>query len=171
MKSVIRFLTGMALCASLLIAAAGCSGYWYRSPEYVVVDRSALNYVQIFYQASETAPRVRCLMRDGNIILLVGHSVTVGDDFNIDYRKRAFGDIKEHTLSLGPDSFRDTLQTLVNAGILRYSRPDSDAPVYPKVLVKCNINHCVRDQFVYDETLIAEIEAQLTRYRLAGQQL
>ena len=50
---------------------AGCAPYWYRSPEKFTVKNSRLNWVQIFYQASEDAPRVRCDMtNNGQIAIL-----------------------------------------------------------------------------------------------------
>jgi hypothetical protein len=148
---------------------AGCAPYWYRSPEKFTVKNSRLNWVQIFYQASEDAPRVRCDMtNNGQIAILEGHSVTVGDDFNIEYDKKEFGDVRKYYYSMRPEMFDMTLQLLVDAGLLEREKPDEDAPLYPKVLVKANINHVKQDKFTYNELLISEIRTLLFQYKMSG---
>lgn len=151
----------------LLFGFMGCSPYWYKLPENFVVQPSGLNYVQIYFQASEDAPRIRCDLRNGQAIIRVGHSVTVGDDFNIEYEDRNFRDDRKIHYSMTPEYFSDALQSLVDAGLFKEEKPSKDAPVYPKVLVKANVNHHVIDKFTYDETLIAEIQSQLFQYRMS----
>lgn len=151
---------------SLLIVCA-CSPYWYRQLETFTVTPSGLNYVQIYYQADEAAPRIRCDLRDSQAIVRVGQSVTVGDDFNIEYEDRHFQDDRKIHYSMGPQFFTDALQALVDAGLFKEEKRAKGAPLYPKVLVKANVNHHVIDKFTFDETLIAEIRSQLFQYRMA----
>lgn len=164
----------MKRLASLLtlaaLALAGCSPYWYRAPEQFVVEESRLNWVQIYYQESPTAPRVRCDMRnDGQITILEGMSVTVGDDFNIDYRDPAFGDVRKYYYQMDPALFRQTLQLLVDTGLFVVEgEPEEDTPLYPKVMIKANVNHKKIDKFTYDEALQNEIRIQLFQYKMSG---
>ena len=53
----------LSLCLLALCACAACSPYWYKKPDRFLVQNSRLNWAQIFYQASESAPRVRCDLR------------------------------------------------------------------------------------------------------------
>lgn len=153
----------------LLLCGAGCSMYWYKSPEEFTVQDSRLNWVRIYYQASETAPRIRCDMtNNGHVTLLEGHSVTVGDDFNIEYHKKDFGDVRKYSCTLSPEMFNATLQVLVDAGMMKVEKLDDDAPLYPKVLIKANINHVVQDKFTCKEALIDEIRTLLFQYKMSG---
>lgn len=159
-----------SLLALAVLALAGCSPYWYRAPEQFVVEESRLNWVQIYYQESPTAPRVRCDMRnDGQITILEGMSVTVGDDFNIDYRDPAFGDVRKYYYQMDPALFRQTLQLLVDTGLFVVEgEPEEDTPLYPKVMIKANVNHKKIDKFTYDEALQNEIRIQLFQYKMSG---
>ena len=159
-----------SLLALAALALAGCSPYWYRAPEQFVVEESHLNWVQIYYQESPTAPRVRCDMRnDGQITILEGMSVTVGDDFNIDYRDPAFGDVRKYYYQMDPALFRQTLQLLVDTGLFVVEgEPEEDTPLYPKVMIKANVNHKKIDKFTYDEALQNEIRIQLFQYKMSG---
>ncbi|HIV09184.1 MAG TPA: hypothetical protein IAC79_03630 [Candidatus Spyradenecus faecavium] len=159
-----------SLLALAALALAGCSPYWYRAPEQFVVEESRLNWVQIYYQESPTAPRVRCDMRnDGQITILEGMSVTVGDDFNIDYRDPAFGDVRKYYYQMDPALFRQTLQLLVDTGLFVVEgEPEEDTPLYPKVMIKANVNHKKIDKFTYDEALQNEIRIQLFQYKMSG---
>ncbi len=153
-----------------LLLLTGCASDWYMPAEKFQVERSRLNWVQILYQAQEDAPRIRCDMRnDGMITILEGRSVTVGDDFNIDYEKATFGDVRKYHYTMPPDLFRETLQVLVDSGLLERKTPDEDDPVYPKVLIKANINHHKIDKFTADPDLIAEIRTQLFQFKMSGQ--
>ncbi len=153
-----------------LMLLTGCASDWYMPPEKFTVEQSRLNWVQILYQAKEDAPRIRCDMRnDGIITVLEGHSVTVGDDFNIEYDKATFGDIRKYHYTMPPDLFRETLQVLVNAGLLERKPAEEEDPVYPKVLIKANINHRKIDKFTADPDLIAEIRTQLFQFKMSGQ--
>lgn len=152
-----------------LCTGVGCSAYWYRLPEKFEVQNSRLNWVNIYYQADEDAPRIRCEMSDsGQIMILEGHSVTVGDDFNIEYHKRDFRDIRKYYYSMDPEMFRVTLQMLVDNGLLIREKLDEDSPVYPKVMIKANINHTTVDKFTVKEDLIAEIRSLLFQYKMSG---
>lgn len=159
-----------SLLALAVLALAGCSPYWYRAPEQFVVEESRLNWVQIYYQESPTAPRVRCDMRnDGQITILEGMSVTVGDDFNIDYRDPAFGDVRKYYYQMDPALFRQTLQLLVDTGLFVIEgEPEDDTPLYPKILVRANVNHKKIEKFTYDEALQNEIRTQLFQYKMSG---
>ena len=46
--------------------------------------------------------------------------------------------------------------------------PDDDTPLYPKVLVRANINHKKIEKFTYDEALINEIRTQLFQFKMSG---
>ena len=165
-----RFYSCLCLFLLALGVGCGCSAYWYRSPEKFTVKNSRLNWVQIYYQASEDAPRVRCDMtNNGQVAILEGRSVTVGDDFNIEYEKKDFGDVRKYYYSMRPEMFDMTLQLLVDSGLLVREKPDEDAPLYPKVLVKANINHVKQDKFTYNELLISEIRTLLFQYKMSGQ--
>ena len=165
-----RFCSCLCLFLLALGVGCGCSAYWYRSPEKFTVKNSRLNWVQIYYQASEDAPRVRCDMtNNGQVTILEGRSVTVGDDFNIEYEKKDFGDVRKYYYSMRPEMFDMTLQLLVDSGLLVREKPDEDAPLYPKVLVKANINHVKQDKFTYNELLISEIRTLLFQYKMSGQ--
>lgn len=165
-----RFCSCLFLFLLALGVGSGCSAYWYRSPEKFTVKNSRLNWVQIYYQASEDAPRVRCDMtNNGQVTILEGRSVTVGDDFNIEYEKKDFGDLRKYYYSMRPEMFDMTLQLLVDSGLLVREKPDEDAPLYPKVLVKANINHVKQDKFTYNELLISEIRTLLFQYKMSGQ--
>ena len=165
-----RFYSCLCLFLLALGVGCGCSAYWYRSPEKFTVKNSRLNWVQIYYQASEDAPRVRCDMtNNGQVAILEGRSVTVGDDFNIEYEKKDFGDMRKYYYSMRPEMFDMTLQLLVDSGLLVREKPDKDAPLYPKVLVKANINHVKQDKFTYNELLISEIRTLLFQYKMSGQ--
>lgn len=143
--------------------------YWYRSPEQFTVQSSRLNWVHIYYQANEKAPRVRCEMtNNGQITILEGHSVTVGDDFNIEYDKKNFGDVRKYYYSMPPEMFNATLQMLVDAGLLKIEKAEADSPMYPKVMIKANINHVKQDKFTFDETLISEIRTILFQFKMSG---
>lgn len=150
-----------------LLACAACSPYWYKQPEVFTVAPSGLNYVQIYYQAAEDAPRIRCDLRNGQAIVRVGRSVTVGDDFNIEYEDRHFQDDRKIHYTMSAPFFTAALQALVDVGLFKEEKPDKDAPIYPKVLVKANVNHHVIDKFTFDEALIAEIRSQLFQYRMS----
>lgn len=153
----------------LLFFGVGCSAHWYRLPEKFEVKNSRLNWVNIYYQAEESAPRIRCEMSDsGQIMILEGHSVTVGDDFNIEYHKKDFRDIRKYYYSMDPEMFRVTLQMLVDNGLLVREKLDEDSPVYPKVMIKANINHVTVDKFTVNETLIDEIRSLLFQYKMSG---
>lgn len=153
----------------LLISNMGCSAYWYRSPDQFKVSNSRLNWVHIYYQENEKAPRVRCKMTDsGQIEVLEGHSVTVGDDFNIEYHKKEFGDVRKYYYSMGPAMFNETLQLLVDNGLLAFEETDEDDPIYPKVMIKANINHVKQDKFTHKEALIDEIRTLLFQYKMSG---
>ncbi len=152
---------------SLLAAVLGCSPYWYKQPETFAVAPSGLNYVQIYFQSAEDAPRIRCDLRNNQAIVRVGRSVTVGDDFNIEYEDRNFQDDRKIHYTMTPQYFTDALQALVDAGLFKDEKRPRDAPLYPKVLVKANVNHHVIDKFTFDEALIAEIRSQLFQYRMS----
>lgn len=163
-----RLILSFALCA--LCACTACSPYWYKKPDRFVVQSSRLNWAQIFYQASENAPRVRCDLRDnGQITILEGKSVTVGDDFNIEYHKPDFGDVRKYYYQMDAEFFRETLQLLVDTGLMDEEEIGEEAPVYPKVMVRGNINHHVFEKFTVDPDLIAEIRAQLFQFKMQGQ--
>lgn len=163
-------LSRVVLLALALLPLAACSPYWYKLPEKFTVQDSRLNWVQIFYQASESAPRVRCDMRDsGMITILEGKSVTVGDDFNIEYAKPNFGDVRKYYYKMDPEMFRQTLQLLVDAGLLKEEKIKEGDPVYPKVLVRGNVNHRVVEKFTVNPDLIAEIRTQLFQFKMSGQ--
>ncbi len=158
----------VALFASLL--CCGCATDWYLPEEKFVVQDSRLNWVQIFYQAKENAPRIRCDMTNNGVItVLEGHSVTVGDDFNIEYDKKHFGDVRKYHYTMPPEMFTETLQVLVNVGLLERDTPTEEDPVYPKVLVKANINHHKIDKFTANPELIAEIRTQIFQFKMSGQ--
>ena len=150
-----------------LLALCACSPYWYKLPETFTVQPSGLNYVQIYYQSAEDAPRIRCDLRNAQAIVRVGRSVTVGDDFNIEYEDRHFQDDRKIHYSMTPQFFTDALQALVDAGLFKEEKPNKDSPIYPKVLVKANVNHHVIDKFTFDEALIEEIRSQLFQYRMS----
>ena len=153
-----------------LFALTGCSPYWYKHPEEFQVVDSRLSWLQIYYQAGPEAPRVRCDMRnEGQITILEGKSVTVGDDFNIDYAAPSFGDVRKYYYQMDPTLFRQTLQLLVDTGLFKEEgEPDDDTPLYPKVLVRANINHKKVEKFTYDEALINEIRSQLFQFKMSG---
>ena len=155
------------LAAGLL--AAGCSPYWYKHEDAFTVQPSRLNWVQIYYQAREDAPRMRCdYKNNGVIIVLEGHSVTVGDDFNIEYDKASFGDIRKYVYRTSPEVFRDYLQALVDQGLLVEEEAKEEDALYPKVMVRANIDHHRLNKFTFKEGLIDEIRAQLFQFRLSG---
>ncbi len=152
-----------------LLCWTGCNAYWYRGPEKFTVQNSNLNWVQIYYQATESAPRMRCDMRNGGkVTLLEGHSVTVGDDFNIDYEAATFGDVRKYYYSMSSDMYTGTLQLLVDAGLLEHTEPKEDDPIYPKVMIYANIDHNVIKKFTTDPELIAEIRSLLFRFKMGG---
>ncbi len=157
------FLPLLPLVATVL----GCASDWYKLPDRFTVQSSSLNYVQIFFQESEDAPRIRCDLRNNQAIVRVGRSVTVGDDFNIEHEHRDFQDDRKVHYSMTQAHFNDTLQTLIDLGLFNEESADEDSPVYPKVLLKANINHHVIDKFTFNELLIDEIRMQLFRYRMA----
>ncbi len=160
----------LALLALPLLLLAACSPYWYKHPDEFVVQDSRLNWLQIYYQQSETAPRVRCDMRNnGQISILEGQSVTVGDDFNIEYDKPGFGDVRKYYYQMDPELFRQTLQLLTDTGLfVEEGAPDDDTPIYPKVMVRANINHKKIEKFTFNPDLIAEIRTQLFQFKMAG---
>lgn len=153
----------------LSLFTAGCSAYWYKDNPGFTVQDSRLNWVEIYFQETAEKPRVRCFMGDnGQITILEGHSVTVGDDFNIDYEDRNFGDVRKYHYTMDRRMFRDTLQVLVDLGLLRLEEPDETAPIYPKVMVIANINHRKIHKFTTNQDLIAEIRAQLFQFKMSG---
>lgn len=157
------------LLLPLLALLPACSPYWYRHDETFVVQNSRLNWLQVYYQASEDAPRIRCDYKDnGSIIVLEGHSVTVGDDFNIEYDKATFGDVRKYHYTLDPQTFREYLQMLVNCDLMKIEKPDDDTPVYPKVMVRANINHRRVEKFTFNPDLIAELRTQIFQFKLTG---
>ncbi len=158
------------LVALSIVWMTGCSPDWYMHDEHFEVQNSNLNWVQIYYQATESSPRVRCDMRNGGqVVILEGKSVTVGDDFNIDYANPNFGDVRKYHYTMPADMYRDTLQHLVNVGLLERNEPKEDDPLYPKVLIYTNIDHNVTKKFTSDPELIAEIRSLLFRFKMAGQ--
>ena len=160
----------LLLLALPLLALAGCNPYWYKSADRFTVADSRLNRVQIFYQEAANAPRVRCDMaNEGLITILEGMSVTVGDDFNIDYKDPAFGDIRKYTYQMDAELFRQTLQLLVDTGLYVYEgEPDGDTPIYPKVMIRATVNGKYFEKFTFDEALINEIRTQLFQYKMQG---
>ena len=157
------------LALPLLTLLPACSPYWYRHDDAFVVQNSRLNWLQVYYQASEDAPRVRCDYKDnGSIIVLEGHSVTVGDDFNIEYDKAAFGDVRKYHYTLDPQMFREYLQVLVDCDLMKYEEPRDDTPIYPKVMVRANINHHRVEKFTFNPDLIAELRTQIFQFKLSG---
>ncbi len=162
--------TLLLLLATLpLLLLTACSPDWYMHDEHIQVQASNLNWVQIYYQATETSPRIRCDMRNaGQIIVLEGKSVTVGDDFNIDTSDPNFGDVRKYHYTMPPDMFRDTLQHLVNVGLLERTEPKEDDPIYPKVMIYTNIDHTIVKKFTTDPELIAEIRSLLFRFKMSG---
>ncbi len=157
------------LALPLLALLPACSPYWYRHDDTFVVQDSRLNWVQVYYQASEDAPRIRCDYKDnGTIIVLEGHSVTVGDDFNIEYDKPEFSDVRKYHYTLERDMFREYLQVLVNCDLMKVEEPDDDTPIYPKVMVRANINHHRVEKFTFNPDLIAELRTQIFQFKLAG---
>lgn len=169
MKSSIRSIRSLLLLSVLAALAVGCSPYWYKSPEKFTVRNTRFNKVEIRYQASEEAPRIRCEMKNnGYIQVLEGHSVTVGDDFNIEYDKPTFSDVRKYTYSMSPEMFRETLQVLVNAGLLEDNPADEDDPIYPKVLVCADINSSRIEKFTADPELIATIRMFLSQFKMSG---
>ena len=96
-------------------------------------------------------------------------SVTVGDDFNIDYKDPSFGDVRKYHYQMDPALFRQTLQLLVDTGLFVHEgEPDDDTPLYPKILVRANVNHKKIEKFTYDEALQNEIRTQLFQYKMSG---
>lgn len=165
---MIRSLASALLLIALLPLCA-CSPYWYRHDQAFVVEDSRLNWLQVYYQASEKAPRIRCDYTDnGHITVLEGHSVTVGDSFNIDYEAPEFGDVSKYHYTLSPQMFRAYLQVLVDADLMKVEEPDPDAPIYPKVLVRANINHHRVEKFTFLPDLIAELRTQIFQFKLSG---
>lgn len=159
----------MLLVVVGLLGFSACSPYWYRKDQPFQVQNSRLNWVQIFYQANEKAPRVRCDMKDnGHVTVLEGHSVTVGDDFNIEYEKATFGDVRKYHYTMPADLFRMNLQMLVDNDLMKVEEASEDSPVYPKVMVRANINHHRVEKFTFNEELIAEIRTQLFQYKMSG---
>ncbi|MEG1479434.1 MAG: hypothetical protein RSD41_00285 [Kiritimatiellia bacterium] len=168
MRKVIFFLLPVLLLC-------GCASDWYQSPERITVKDSGLNWVQIYYQATSQSPRIRCDLRDrGSVTVLEGKSVTVGDDFNIDYQNKDFQDVQKYQYQMSPDDFVTTLQALVNSNLLEREKntKEDEAKLekdeIAKVLVRANINHCRIDKFTFDRDLILEIEMQLFRYKRSG---
>lgn len=152
-----------------LLLAAGCSPYWYKDNKRFIVQESRLNWVEIYYQEAEDKPRIRCSMRDnGQITILEGHSVTVGDDFNIDYEHRNFGDVRKYHYTMDRRMFRETLQILVDLGLVKLEPPDENAPLYPKVMVNANIDGRTMKKFTTNEDLITEIRIQLFQFKMSG---
>lgn len=168
------------LTALLLpLFSLGCASDWYMPEEHFTVRDSGLNRVQIVYQKTPDSPRMRCDMSDrGMVTLLVGHSVTVGDDFNIEYQDRHFSDVQKISTRMSPELFLISLQSLVDAGLLEREDPDdatakvekaeAENKPLPKVLVRANINGIKTERFTFNENLIFEIEMQLYRYRRAA---
>lgn len=157
------------LLIAFLFAACGCSPYWYMDNEGFTVQESRLNWVEIYYQEAEDKPRIRCSMRDnGQITVLEGRSVTVGDDFNINYEDKNFGDVRKYQYTMDRRMFRETLQVLVDMGILKLEAPDEDAPLYPKVMVNSNINSRTMKKFTTNQDLITEIKIQLFQFKMSG---
>ena len=169
MEGFMKRLMLLSLLAGCLFAGMACAPYWYKKPVYFTVQESRLNWVQIFYQADEKAPRVRCdLKNNGVVTVLEGHSVTVGDDFNIEYDKPAFGDVRKYHYTMSAKMFRDSLQVLVDVGLMKEEAPGEDTPVYPKVMVRANINHHRIEKFTFDTALIGEIRTQLFQFKMSG---
>ncbi len=158
------------LSLGLLFTTWGCAHDWYKQPEKFKVQPSRLNWVSIYYQASAKTPRIRCEMSDNGqkITILEGHSVTVGDDFNIGYQKSTFSDVKKYYYSMPPEMFQMTLQTLIDVGLMEREEPDEDTPLYPKVMIKANINHKRMDKFTFKQELIDEIRTLLFQYKMSG---
>lgn len=147
----------------------GCAAYWYKDNDGFVVRDSRLNWVEIYYQEAPDKPRIRCSMSDnGQITILEGHSVTVGDDFNIDYEDRNFGDVRKYHYTMDRHMFRETLQVLVDLGLVKLEAPDEDDPVYPKVMVNSNINGRTMKKFTTNKDLITEIRIQLFQFKMSG---
>ena len=159
----------LLLLCPLLLAMGACSPYWYEpNPQFVVQD-SRLNWVQIIYQSAENAPRVRCNYDNSGVItVLEGRSVTVGDDFNIEYEKADFGDVRKYRYTMQKAMFRESLQALVDAGLMKEEKANEETPMYPKILVRANINHHKIEKFVFNETLAAEIRTQLFQFKMSG---
>lgn len=172
----------LAVSLAVSLLTLGCASDWYLPEEHFRVRDSALNRVQIIYQKTPDSPRIRCDMSDrGMVTVLVGRSVTVGDDFNIEHQDPDFADVRKVTTRMTPELFLLSLQALVDAGLLEREEPDAylskaeeaaDAgnplPDPPKVLVRANINSVKTERFTFNEDLIAEIEMQLYRYRRAA---
>lgn len=159
----------LLLLCPLLLSVVACSPYWYEPATQFVVEDSRLNWVQIFYQSAENAPRVRCNYDNSGVItVLEGRSVTVGDDFNIEYEKATFGDVRKYTYTMQKTMFRESLQALVDAGLMKEEKPSEETPMYPKILVRANINHHKVEKFVFNEALAAEIRTQLFQFKMSG---
>lgn len=164
-----QLLFSFVLLLTLLFSGWGCSPYWYRSPEKFAVASDRLNWVHIYYQEAENRPRIRCEMtNNGQITILEGHSVTVGDDFNIEYHKKSFGDVRKYYYSMPPEMFNMTLQSLIDAGMMEREKLKEDAPMYPKVMIKANINHVKQQKFTVNERLIDEIRTLLFQCKMSG---
>lgn len=162
-----KFILTLALFAAIF--TAGCSAYWYKDNARFIVQDSRLNWVEIYYQEAEDKPRVRCYMGDnGQVTILEGHSVTVGDDFNIDYEDRNFGDVRKYHYTMDRHMFRETLQILVDQGLVKLETPDEKAPLYPKVMVNSNINGRTMKKFTTNKDLITEIRIQLFQFKMSG---
>lgn len=157
-------------CLILLsLFTTGCSAYWYKDNKRFIVQESRLNWVEIYYQEAADKPRIRCYMSDnGQVTILEGHSVTVGDDFNIDYEDKNFGDVRKYHYTMNRHMFRETLQLLVDQGLVKLETPNEDDPIYPKVMVNSNINGRTMKKFTTDKDLITEIRIQLFQFKMSG---
>ena len=70
---------------------------------------------------------------------------------------------------MDPALFRQTLQLLVDTGLFVIEgEPEDDTPLYPKILVRANVNHKKIEKFTYDEALQNEIRTQLFQYKMSG---
>ena len=108
------------------------------------------------------------MTNNGQITILEGHSVTVGDDFNIEYHKKSFGDVRKYYYSMPPEMFNMTLQSLIDAGMMEREKLKEDDPMYPKVMIKANINHVKQQKFTVNERLINEIRTLLFQCKMSG---
>lgn len=135
-------------------------------PAYITVNDSPLNWVEIFYLREKDAPQIRLSMRGkGTVSIEQGRSKLVSDSFAHEYEAEEWLDRKTKTFTIPAQQQRETLQSLVNFGLLKIGEKPKGADLMKtSMLVKGNINGRKIDKYVFDDDLILQIEMLIALY-------
>ncbi len=136
-----------AVLVSLIAAlgVSGCGPFWVNP--WITVDESALNWVEIHYYHSFSAPILRTslfLTGSGHVEIKKGTSELVSNDFAKKSESESWSDCRTQRFYSDPKHIKDIFQNLVNHGILDKEKwgKKSDKKEFKRfIAVKCNISN------------------------------